>query len=193
LTNRCSDVNGTAVGVINDENNTRLRDNMRDNLVLPVNGRNYKVVVDDGIFESNSTNNENLIGGEFASSLYFVPLTILGSMPVTYREYLNYRDPIADANVSLLGGREDFWTDNGIYSWAIDQQLWCYKLALKTEQRVVLRTPQLAGKIQNIKYTPLQHLRSFDPDSPYHYDGGTSIRTGGTRYAVWLAQGGSRE
>ena len=60
-----------------------------------------------------------------------------------------------------------------------------YKLSLKTEQRIVLRTPQLAGKIQNVKYVPLQHLRSSDPASPYHRDGGVSLRNERTAYAVW--------
>jgi hypothetical protein len=38
-----------------------------------------------------------------------------------------------------------FWTDGGVYSWAIEQIKWCYKLSLKTTQRIVLRSPHLAG------------------------------------------------
>lgn len=192
LTNRCKDDAGTQVAVINDQTNTALKDRMRDNMVIPINGRDYTVVVDDGIFEHNSTNNANLAAGQFASSIYFVPLTILGGRPVTYREYLNYRDPVADANVRLLRDRNDFWTDNGVYSWAISNNKWCYTLHLKTEQRVVLRTPQLAGKIQNIMYSPLQHLRSGYPDSPYNFDGGLSIRPGGKKYSVYMSGAGSR-
>lgn len=193
LTNRCLTSAGTQVGVINDENNVSLRDKMRNNLYLPINGRNYDVIIDDGIFEHNSTNNANLNAGEFASSIYFVPLTILGRTPVTFRNYLNYRDPLADANVALLNGRQDFWTDNGVFSWALEQTYWCYLLGLKTEQRVVLLTPQLAGKIQNVAYTPLQHLRSSDPDSEYFFDGGLSVRGIGTKYAVWATDGIGRD
>jgi hypothetical protein len=78
-----------------------------------------------------------------------------------------------------------FWTDNGVYSWAIENIKWCYKLSLKTEQRVVLRTPQLAGKIQNVKYQPLQHLREAFPDSQYFFDGGVSVRGASTAYTPW--------
>jgi len=193
LTNRCLTSAGTQVGVINDENNVGLRDKIRSNMYLPINGRDYRVVIDDGIFENDSTNNENLAAGEFASSLYFVPKTILGRTPVTFRNYLNYRDPLADANVELLRGRQDFWTDNGIFSWALKQDYWCYLLGLKTEQRIVLLTPQLAGKIQNIRYTPLEHLRSSDPDSPYFANGGLSVRPIGTKYSVWAPNGIGRD
>jgi len=101
-------------------------------------------------------------------------------------EYLDYRQ--AASNTALLQGREDYWTDRGMYSWAIEQVKWCYTLTLKTEMRVVLRTPQLAGKLQNVRYSPLQHLRDFDPTSPYWVDGGVSLRTPGTLHSIWLGR-----
>ena len=113
-----------------------------------------------------------------------VPLTIQGGFPVTYREFLDYRRGAGD--VALLNNQQQFWTDGGIYSWAYNGTFWCYVLAAKTEQRVILRTPWLAGKIQRVMYSPLQHLREPDPDSPYRVDGGVSLRNPGTRYAVWL-------
>jgi len=187
LTNRCSDAQGNQVGVINDENNVRLRDEMRAGMFLWVNGERIEVVTDDGIYEHNSENNSNLAAGEFASTIYAVPLTILGNFPVTYREYLDYRSPIAEANIAPFAQfrRPDFWTDGGVFSWAYQGQYWCFVLGLKTEQRVVLRTPQLAGRIDYVKYSPLQHLRSPEPSSPYFFDGGVSVRPTRTSYAVW--------
>ena len=186
-TNKCAtSVIGTASRVVIDgRENIAQRDSMRSSMRIEINGRSYPVIVDDGIFESDSTNDANLLAGEYASTIYFVPLTIVGNFPVTYREYLDYNDSFATANVALLQGRQDFWSDGGVYSWAIEQQKWCYKLSLKTEQRIILRTPQLAGKIQNIKYIPLQHLRSSDPESSYFADGGVSVRNGRTFYSVW--------
>lgn len=185
LSNRCSITSGTGVSVINDNVNVNMRDAMRNGLYIDINGNRYPVVPDVGIYERNSTNDANLKPGEYASSIYMVPLTIQGNFPVTYREYLDYRDPIANQNVALLHNMETFWTDDGIYSWYIEQDKWCYKLGLKTEQRVVLRTPQLAGKIQKVKYTPLQHLRDADPQSPYFKDGGVSVRGSSWGSAVW--------
>lgn len=188
LTNRCADAAGLQVGVINDENNTRMRDEMRTGMFLWVNGEKVEVITDDGIYEHNSANNPNLNPGEFASSIYAVPLIILGNFPVTYREYLNYRSPTAEAVTAPFAAqrRPDFWSDNGVFSWAYDGQFWCFLLGLKTEQRVILRTPQLSGRIDYVSYTPLQHLRSPEPDSAYHFDGGVSLRPASrTSYSVW--------
>lgn len=172
-----------AVPQIDAADMTRLRDEMRRNMVLDINGHSYQVVVDDGIFEHNNVNNANLKAGEYASSLYFVPIKITGNFPVTYWEYVDYRQ--AQSDMSLLNGMETFWSDNGRFFWALEQIKWCYTLTAKVEPRVILRTPQLAGKIQYIKYSPLQHTREFDPSSSYFADGGVSLRAKPTSYAVW--------
>jgi len=52
----------------------------------------------------------------------------------------------------------------------------CFKIQAEVEPRLVLRTPQLAARIQNVKYVPLQHVREPDFDSPYRYKGGLSTR-----------------
>lgn len=183
-TNKCaSSVQGTSTVFIDGRENISERDAMRANMTLDLNGNSYRVVLDDGIYEQNNINDGNLAAGEYASSIYFVPVTINGSFPVTYRQYLNYS--AWDSDVSLLRGKEDFWTDGGVYSWAITQTKWCYTLHLRSEQRIVLRTPHLAGKIQNVKYVPLQHLRSPYPDSPYFNDGGVSYRASSSYNAVW--------
>ena len=188
LSNRCKDDTGAQIAVMNDSTNVDMRDAMRAGMYIPINGRNYPVFVDTGIYEANNINNANCAAGEYASSIYFVPLTIQGNFPVTYMEYLNYSEASGDR--ALLQGKEDWWwTDNGFYSWSITQYKWCYTLHLKAEPRVILRTPQLSGKIQNVKYSPLQHLRSDDPSSAYFMDGGVSMLTSGTRYAPWFPSG----
>jgi hypothetical protein len=185
-TTRCSpavDLNSTVF--IDGRENVSERDAMRAGMYIDINGTRYPVILDTGIFEHNSTNNANCLPGQYASTIYMVPLAINGGFPVTYREYVDYRKAAPD--VALLRGLEDFfWSDSGMYNWAVEQIKWCYKFAGKTEQRVVLRTPQLAGRIDAVKYSPLQHLRDPNPDSPYFADGGVSVRSGTqTPYAVW--------
>jgi len=177
-----------AVPSIDAADMTAARDAMRQGMYIDIEGRRFRVITDTGIFEHNSTNNANLAPGQYASSIYLVQLNIVGGMPVTYREYLDYRKAASD--VALLRGMEQFfWSDNGVFSWAYEQTKWCYKLSLKTEQRVVLRTPQLAGRIDYVRYSPLQHERDSDPSSSYFVDGGVSLRAGlGDPYAAWSAR-----
>lgn len=172
--------------VIDGRENIMERDRMRQAMSIDINGRNYPVVTDTGIFEHNNINNANLNPAQFASSIFFVPLTIRGGLPVTYRQYLDYRQ--AQRDVSYANGKLDiWWTDNGVYAWAVEQTKWCYKFSLKSQQRIVLRAPHLAGRIDNVAYEPLQHLRDAHPNDPYFSDGGVSLRaTDATRYAVWL-------
>jgi hypothetical protein len=192
LTNRCKTAQvGYNAVVINDDANVAMRDDMRTRKQIPVNGIWYDVVEDTGIFEHNNTNNANLAAGTFASTIYAVPLTINGNFPVTYREHIDYRQAAPDE--ALLRGQQPwFFTDNGSYSWSSDFLRWCYVLSLKTEQRVILRTPQLAGALQNVMYSPLQHIREPEFSSPYHVDGGISLRDSGTRYSVWFPGGSGR-
>ena len=188
MTRRCVTVDGSNAGsnpvVINDNVNNQMRWQMWNNRMLPVNGTDYRVVLDTGIYEYNSENSGNLNPGEFASSIYFVPIRMAG-LNVTYREYVDFRSAAADMNIVNSAGPHFWPTDNGQFMWAAEFKNYCYNLRVKTEQRVVLRAPHLAGKIQHVKYTPLQHEREFDPDSPYYFDGGISLRNTDTFHAVW--------
>ena len=185
-TNKCSSQNTlTNVTVLGNEM-VDVRRDMRQRMTIEINDKEYPVLIDDGIFEHNSTNNANLAAGEFASSIYVVPLTVQGNFPVTYMEYLDYRK--ATPELPLLRNKEDFWwTDSGRYAWALEQDLWCYLIAGKIEARVILRAPQLAGRIDHVRISPLQHVRSPFPSSSYFADGGSSLRDTGedSYYAVW--------
>lgn len=186
LTNRCSTSGNANPMVINDDNNVRMRDQMRDGLFIVINGRTYPVQLDDGIYEYNSTNSANVGAGEFASSIYMVPLTVRGNFPATYWEYIDYRG--VNGQIGAMGNGRNavpFWTDNGRFLWVYRDNSFCFDLQAKVEPRVVLRTPHLAGKLDYMKYSPLTHLRDSDPSSSYWKDGGVSFRSGNTSYAVW--------
>ncbi|MCP4083140.1 MAG: hypothetical protein GY743_23205 [Planctomycetaceae bacterium] len=160
---------------------TGARDSMRQSMTITVNGTDYPVIKDIGIAEDTNITNANLAAGQYSSSIYFIPTRVNGATP-TERQYLDYRDWNGQITHPE---KQDFWTDDGAYSWATNKDYWCHLYGLRTEQRIVLRTPQLAGRIDNVMYEPLQHLRSPFTDSPYHMDGGVSIRGEATDYAVW--------
>lgn len=180
-------IGGNLAIVVDGGDMTAQRDMMRRSMTLDVNGRTYKVVLDDGINEVVNGDVANLNAGEYASDIYFVPLSANG-YPVTRLEYLDYRvvSQMLGA-VSQLAGKVQFWTNDGAFLWVYrDLPGFCFDIVGRTQQRVVLQTPHYAGRIQNVKYSPLQHLRSHDPDSPYFEDGGVSTRTDlSNNYAVW--------
>lgn len=187
-TNRGAQILGTTAGnvhlTLDATDMTAQRDAMRRQMVLSINGRDYPVVTDDGINEQVNGDNASIPAGSYASSIYMVPLTINGNFPVSYLEYKDYR--VGMQQVQALMGRQTFWTDGGTFSWALDPiRKWCFKMSAKTERRIVLRTPQLAGRIDNILYSPLQHMRESFADSPYMSNGGVSTRATSTLNAVW--------
>lgn len=163
------------------------RDAMRNNKTIVVNGNTYPVITDVGINEQTNATTGRLNPGEFASTIFFIPMRVAGNFPATQFEYVDYRRAAAD--IRFLRGKENFWnTDQGRFLWGFeDTAATCYELFVKTEPRVVLRTPQLAGRIDNCKYSPLQHVREADPDSPYFVNGGVSFRAEPTKNAVWLS------
>lgn len=190
MTNHCADT-GTAgseriITVNNDGAAAELRNTMKNAMYLDINGRRYPVVMDTGIYQYDWDNDENLGEGEYASSIYFVPLTVQGGgFRTTYREYVDYS--AAEQMLDMIKQGKNFWSDGGVYSWSIeDEKGWCAKLALRSQQRVILRTPHLAGKIQKVKYAPIMPIRSPYQDETYFLDGGVSMRSDETFYSVWL-------
>ena len=186
LTHRCgTDTNVNAM-VINDSVNVQMRDNMRNGMYIDINGRRYPVVTDDGIYEYNSTNSASVPAGSFASSVYFVPLRVRGNFPVTYWENIDYRGVQAQLSALGAGNRAvPFWTTNGRFLWVYKDNGFCFKLQAKVEPRVVLRAPHLAGKLQAVLYSPLNHLRDAQPTSSYWVNGGVSLRSVSSSSHVW--------
>lgn len=152
-----------------------LRMQMKQGMFIDTIAGRIPVVTDDGIFEYDSTNSANVPAGSFASTFYFVPLSILGGRPSTYLEHLDYRQ--AQSELTELNNTDRFWfSDSGRFMWTQEDLKWCTTVSGKVEPRIVLRTPQLAGKIEHVLYTPVQHLRSFDQDSDYFFKGGENSR-----------------
>jgi hypothetical protein len=172
--------------VLDARANVDQRDQMRNGLYLDVNGKRYSVVLDNGIVEeNNATNPTDLDAYEYASSIYYIPLTLTGGMPATYWEYLDHQ--LSVPQEALLGGLQTWWTDSGRWLWSMDGKFTCFKMKMETDPRVILRTPHLAWKIQDVKYTRMVALRDPDPESTYWVDGGVSIRNlSPTQYAAWL-------
>jgi hypothetical protein len=127
--------------------------------------------------------------GNFMSDIFFLPLTVRGGMSVLYWEYLDYSK--ADAQIALTRSGNDFWTDGGRFFWTVERQRGCYKMNAEIDLRLILRTPHIAARLDDIKYTPLLHLRSPFAQDPYFKKGGVSTRTDPT--SNWYHEWSDRE
>lgn len=142
---------------------------------LWIDGVKREVVIDDTIPET------ALANGAFNSSIYWVPLTVIGGFEAAYMEYFNYDTPqgaMAAAKV-LAPGDSYFTTDGGRFLWhKRPPTAYCVQSQVKTEPRLVLRTPQIAARLTNVAYTPFQHEDDWSTASNVYYflNGGATGR-----------------
>ncbi len=187
LTFRCAfrDPGGDTRLNVSATDQVNMRDDLRRRQFLLIDGIEWNVIFDDGITELTDADSALIPAGEFASDIYFVPRTIRGGRAATFIQYLDYNQ---GAMVSIADGRAtaDFWTDGGRFLWHKKPPLnWCTQWVAKFEPRVILLVPQLAGRIQNVRYAPLQHTRQPFPTDPYFIDGGESQRVGPSLFSDW--------
>jgi hypothetical protein len=188
MTWRCNFRNqtGDVSQVVDSQTMVAFRDTMRRDEYLLIDGIQVPVILDDGIHESVSGDNRRIPVGGFASDIYLIPLTVLGGTPVAYMEYFQHDN--ADIAATLGAGHlagQVWTTNNGAWIWSAERSRLCVFWEGKVEPRMILRTPQLAARLQNVAYTPLMHTRQPFPADPYFRDGGVTSRTGPSLYAEW--------
>jgi len=158
------------------------RNLMRASMMIPLNGRMVRVVVDDTIAETSLGN----IAGipTYSSTIYGIPLTVLGGYPVTFWEYFNH-DNAQARTIELAANGLTWTTDGGLFRWTSEFAKGCLKLNATMTPRLRMRTPQIAWRIDNVAYQPLQHFSSWDPTSAYFVDGGVTTGQGQKYYSEW--------
>jgi hypothetical protein len=133
---------------------------------LWIDGIKREVVIDDTIPET------ALAAGAFNSTIYWVPLTVIGGFQATYMEYMNYDTPegaMAAAKI-LAPGDSFFTTDGGRFLWhKRPPTAYCVQAQVKAEPRLILRTPQIAARLDNVAYTPFAHEDDWSTASNVYY------------------------
>lgn len=160
------------------------RDQMRQGRFLDIDGIRYPVRFDSGIVElDGNSSGGNFPAGCFSSDIYFVPSTVMGGIPVTYLETFDFNNSSIDA--ALATGM--FGDSRVVGPWMehVRKKGGCFEVEAIIRPRIVLRTPWLAGKLENVVYCPLQHSRTEFPTDPYHLNGGSPTRPGPSYYAHW--------
>lgn len=169
-----------------------MRDAMRQGRYLVVDGAQVRVIFDDAIPEETSGDTNRVNAGSFSSDIYIVPLSILnGTYATLFWEYFDFGGPYAMMDPNARGPLVEnfFWSDGGRYVWHFKPpKNWCVQWVGLIQPRLILRTPHLAAKLQNVQYTSLLHTRDAYPDDPYFVNGGATSRdTAPSWYPSWTS------
>lgn len=157
-----------------------MRDDMRNNLFLPVRGARLRIVLDDTIPETVVGN------GIFSSDIYFITKSVFGGgLPTVYWEAFNQNNAQARALEALTAGQT--WTsDGGVFRWYSNHRNGCIELTWEGQWRMINRTTWLDARLQNVAYAPLYHLSGdWDPDSGYFLNGGRTNTNEQKWYTDW--------
>lgn len=180
LTTKCQ-VSGNEQLNVDARDQIRFRDEMRSGKYLLIDGDRIEVVVDDGIAELDGNESGSFPRGCFASDIYFIPMSVVGGRAVTYLEYFQYQNPsISEALGNMVLGR----VEGAFLTWP-RQTNQCLVWQTKVEPRLVMRTPWLAGRLQNVVNCPVQHTRDAFPNEPYFANGGVQARPGPSYFTPW--------
>ncbi|KKL10865.1 hypothetical protein LCGC14_2551550, partial [marine sediment metagenome] len=133
-----------------------LRDDMRKNKFLLIDGDRVEVVIDDGILEETATTSANVTEGCFASDIYFVPMSVLGGQQVTFWEHQQFQNGELIEAISRIGPGVRIEGGGQFLSWSKRTNV-CVQWEFQINPRIIMRTPWLAGRLQNVMYCPLQH------------------------------------
>lgn len=184
MSDRCTNIAGSNILVVNDNRNIEMRAEMRAGSFLWIDGDQVPVVVDAYCPEEDWEDNANIKQGEWAADIRFIPMTVLGGMPVTGWQYFDQRASVAE-NAITRDAR--VWaTDDGMYLWAsTSAKVLCFNMQATIEPRLLMHTPQLAARIQHVKYAPLQHVNDWDPDGKYFVNGGVTEQAIQKFYNQW--------
>lgn len=184
-----SALSGSSSGRLNFNVNeaSAARDDYRTGKFLPLRGERVPVILDGTITEYNVQTLAGLSAGQYASDIYFVPFTVLGGIPVLYWEVFDQDNDMMRAAEQLGNFSATWTTDGGRFRWYKNERNGCIDLRFEIEYRPILRTPQLAGRVLNVGYQPLQHFRDYDPASSYFVNGGRTSTPLGSLYELYVS------
>jgi len=138
---------------------------MRANRFIWILGERVPVSLENGIPET-------AVATGFRSTIYIVPMTS-GGRKVTYIDAFDQGN--AQVMEFVNQSKAQYTVENnGLWALAHNQTNFAWELLLAQQPRLVLRTPQLAGRIENVVYHFNQPIypRDADPADAYYQNSG---------------------
>lgn len=146
---------------------TAMRDDMRNNRYLLIEGKRYEVIIDDSIIET-------VPGaiGTYESDIYFVPLRGAGQ-ELTYFEYFNLQEEAVAAASQFTSQGSFTVLEGGRFLFhRKPPSNECVQARITERPRLVLQAPFLAARFTNLRYNITVHERDAFPSEPYFVNGG---------------------
>lgn len=177
LSYRCQSASASKVLSLDAGDVMALRDGMRNDKYLLVDGERIEVIIDDFIVETRPDS----VGApnDFLSDIYILPMTYAGNRAGVFMEFVDFAAEgglmqAADA----FGVQSQFMaTDGG--RWVIHRKPannFCAQILGLTMPRLILEVPHLAGRLSNVRYSTAKHEASAITTENTYVGGGVSSR-----------------
>lgn len=170
-TYRCTSTNApnaNLVEIMHETNDLRLQ--MLQGQYLLIDGEPVPVFLSEGIVR-------DVLGNQhYKSDTYVVPLSWNG-MPLTHVEFFPMDNPEA-TELSSLSAIERSVLNNGMWLVSSEDTAMCTELHFAAKYRIILETPFLAGRLDDVSYTFRAPTRAAQPGDTFNYaDGGKTYNT----------------
>ena len=151
---------------------TQMRLAMQQGRWIPdENGQPVPVIFDHGIPETRPSS------GRLMSDMFFVPMSWNG-MNLTELAYFPMDNQYAMEWANAFDGSNYDTLNDGFWGIGNENTAFCLEWHLAAQARLLLRTPFLAFRIDNIAYDTIANVHSPNPGETWqHYDGGTTFRS----------------
>lgn len=153
------------------------RDMYRNRSFLMINGRAYPVIQSEGMSQAQAQ-----LG--VSTDIYLLPMSVGGRRSL-YFNYFDFNNASLTEALQDLPEGEIFTSNNGLFVLTYERSAFCWYVQAIVRARLVLRTPWLAARIQNVVYKTAYHTFDGFLDGLYPPpNGGMYKKPWGTEYTT---------
>lgn len=166
-TSRCSQGDFSLNVYANDV--VAMRDSMRNDRYLLIGGVRVPVLFGAGIPQGGG-----VTANQFTQDIYLLPLRANGA-PTLYMDYFPMDNQYVQRFADMMPERT--YMNNGLYAVSPSRTQNCIQFSFAAKPRLILRTPFLAGRLDDVTFTDLRGTRTPYPDQSFYANGGVTYRS----------------
>lgn len=145
----------------------QLRAEMMTGRYLLVDGVPVPVVVDDGIPMTRA-----LATDPFSTTIYLIPIEDDAGVPLTYLQYFPMDNEFALRYVGFVNSDKVAFLNDGLFIVGERSTGLCVEYHMAMQARLMLETPWLAARIDNVQFAANDFTRQPNPGDPLYAGGG---------------------